>query len=94
MNEKSLKLAEKSEKSQGCSKQLYLNKSYNLSYFSNRQVLSCFSNCEKVPILDHTTRTHADFINRTGASPGTFFTVSGTARMVPAEAQTMPIGSK
>ena len=23
--------------------------------------------------------------NRTGASPGTFFTVSGTARMVPAE---------
>ena len=30
--------------------------------------------------------------NRTGASPGTFFTVSGTARMVPAEVQTMLIG--
>ena len=25
------------------------------------------------------------YVNRTGASPGTFFTVSGTARMVPAE---------
>ena len=33
-------------------------------------------------------------INRTGASPGTFFTVSGTARMVPAEASKMLIGSK
>ena len=32
--------------------------------------------------------------NRTGASPGTFSTVSGTARMVPAEAPTMLIGSK
>ena len=32
--------------------------------------------------------------NRTGASPGTFFTVSGTARMVPAEAPKMLIGSK
>ena len=32
--------------------------------------------------------------NRTGASPGTIFTVSGTARMVPAEVQTMLIGSK
>ena len=31
--------------------------------------------------------------NRTGASPGTFFTVSGTARMVPAEAPKMLIGS-
>ena len=33
-------------------------------------------------------------VNRTGASPGTFFTVSGTARMVPAEAPKMLIGSK
>ena len=32
--------------------------------------------------------------NRTGASPGTFFTVSGTARMVPAEAHKILIGSK
>ena len=32
--------------------------------------------------------------NRTGASLGTFFTVSGTARMVPAEAPKMLIGSK
>ena len=32
--------------------------------------------------------------NRTGASPGTFFTVSGTARMVPAEDLKMHIGSK
>ena len=32
--------------------------------------------------------------NRTGASPGTFFTVSGTARMVPAEAPKMLIGRK
>ena len=31
---------------------------------------------------------------RTGASPGTFFTVSGTARMVPAEAPKMLIGTK
>ena len=29
-----------------------------------------------------------------GASPGTFFTVSGTAQMVPAEAPKMLIGSK
>ena len=33
-------------------------------------------------------------LNRTGASPGTFFTVSGTARMVPAEVPKMLIGSK
>ena len=33
-------------------------------------------------------------INRTGASPGTFFTVSDTARMVPAEASKMLIGRK
>ena len=32
--------------------------------------------------------------NRTGASPGTFFTVSGTARMVPAEDLKMHIGTK
>ena len=31
---------------------------------------------------------------RTGASPGTFSTVSGTARMVPAEDPQMYIGSK
>ena len=31
--------------------------------------------------------------NRTGASPGTFFTVSGTSRMVPAEAPKMLTGS-
>ena len=31
---------------------------------------------------------------RTEASPGTFFTVSGTVRMVPAEAPKMLIGSK
>ena len=31
--------------------------------------------------------------NRTGASPGNFFIVSGTARMVPAEAPKMLIGS-
>ena len=31
---------------------------------------------------------------RTGASPGTFSSVSGTARMVPAEAPKMLIGSK
>ena len=31
---------------------------------------------------------------RTGASPGTFSTVSGTARMVSAEAPTWLIGSK
>ena len=30
---------------------------------------------------------------RTGASPGTFFTVSGTARMVPAEDLKVHIGS-
>ena len=30
----------------------------------------------------------------TGASPGTFFTVSGTARMVPAEDLKVHIGSK
>ena len=34
------------------------------------------------------------FENRTGASPGTFFTVSGTARMVPAEDLKMNIGTK
>ena len=32
--------------------------------------------------------------NRTGASPGTFFTVSGTARMVPAEDPTGHFGTK
>ena len=32
--------------------------------------------------------------NRTGASPGTFFTVSGTARMVPAEAPKEHFGTK
>ena len=31
---------------------------------------------------------------RTGASPGTFFTVSGTARMVPAEDLNVHIGTK
>ena len=34
------------------------------------------------------------FENRTRASPGTFFTVSGTARMVPAEDPKMLIGSE
>ena len=33
-------------------------------------------------------------VNRTGASPGTFFTVSGTARMVPAEDPTEQFGTK
>ena len=33
-------------------------------------------------------------LNRTRASPGTFFTVSGTARMVPAEDLKVHIGSK
>ena len=33
-------------------------------------------------------------LNRTGASPGNFFTVSGTARMVPAEAPKILIGSE
>ena len=31
---------------------------------------------------------------RTGASPGTFFTVSGTARMVPAEDLNVHVGTK
>ena len=41
-------------------------------------------------------KLHRNFsaLNRAGASPGTFFTVSGTARMVPAEAPKMLIGSK
>ena len=34
------------------------------------------------------------FKSRTGGSPGTFFTVSGTARMVPAEDLKVHIGSK
>ena len=33
-------------------------------------------------------------INRTGASPGTFFTVSGTAQKVPAEDLSILIGSQ
>ena len=41
-----------------------------------------------------TTHVKISEINRTGASPGTFFTVSGTARMIPAEAPTERIGSK
>ena len=43
-------------------------------------------------------RNHAQFSfcsqNRTGASPGTFFTVSGTARMVPAEDPKEHFGTK
>ena len=35
-----------------------------------------------------------NYFIKTGASPGTFFTVSGTARMVPAEAPKILIGSK
>ena len=55
--------------------------------FLKTKILRTSKICNKMP-----SPTHSKI--RTGASPGTFFTVSGTARMVPAEVQTMLIGSK